>query len=296
MSDGAFFWSIMKKLFLIIISSGFMHPMEFTSNIHTQPDLIKKVLNIAKKKVIWQQNEENLLKQIARHDSHHWLLKNALEKGIIAKGINVAYHVDDFLYPAFFARAYKNAELLLQYGADPDFKIISAGEEEFYLRECFNYRKMQAFRLLLRYGADLNKWRLNYAFPTGSEGDVHYISTLLYYGLDPSISLKKEDLPCSPSGKFVDILCQGHARRVHRMAHYLNRCCRTLPITLPIELWYKIAEQRYNPLNKEDWKLIEAYSPEDYKKAKKKEIEMKGAIFALTQSPCAKSPKTAVNN
>lgn len=264
-----------------MLYSGLMHPMEFTENIHTQPDLIEKVLNIAKKKVIWQQNEEKLLEEISRHDSHYWLLKKALEKGIITKGINAAYHVDNFLHPALFARAYKNAELLLQNGADPDFKITRPGVEKFYLEECFNNRKMKALQLLLRYGAhaDLNLKLHNPIDP--SESDLRSINMLLYYGGNPNVIFKKEDFPRYLSRKLLDLSEQGHARRVHRMANYLDRCRRALPITLPVELYYKISEHRYGALSKEDWKLIEAYSPEDYKKAKK-ETAMKEAIFAAT--------------
>lgn len=65
-----------------------------------------------------------------------------------------------------------------------------------------------------------------------------------------------------------------HARRVYRMAKYLQRCFGTVKhakaehaMFLPLEIAYKIAEYRYGPLSDDDKKLIATfYLPDDYKK------------------------------
>lgn len=60
-----------------------------------------------------------------------------------------------------------------------------------------------------------------------------------------------------------ELFYNAHARRVHRLAQYLNRCTEW-----PAETVYSIAEYRFGKLSPYDWKLIEKYPADDYKKVR----------------------------
>ena len=66
----------------------------------------------------------------------------------------------------------------------------------------------------------------------------------------------------------VDLLANGHARRVYRLVHYLQRC--TDRVKIPKELYYKIAELHYGSLSAAEQEIIKTYCPDDYKKERKR--------------------------
>lgn len=189
--------------------------------------------------------------------------------------VNAIVHVNRRLYnpdkllaeTSLVNNALKNAELLLQFGADPNvalpYPIVRKNRLEHtymcglsvYIRE----EDIPRLRLLLRYGANPNiRYKeesvLYSVISERKRCARHLVNLLLYYGANPKLPLvvyKKSGLqgktplecaaeswslnPSSFQARDLYELClNGPARRAERMAHYLWRVINGNGVSCPL--------------------------------------------------------------
>lgn len=174
----------------------------------------------------------------------------------------------------------EGASVLVRSGARAEYDFIetvrnNSGEWEqrksnSILENCSvsAHDKWEFLLLFLRNGLDPNykvkqiyhpEQSLSYIFRNSSQA----VYTLLYYGA----KFKSCDLPY-----WSRVSSQSHARRVHRLAHYLMRCFGSLEHPkmkahhLPVEIALMIAEYHYGQLSEEDKIYMRSFQCDDYKK------------------------------
>lgn len=221
--------------------------------------------------------------------------KFALFKAIIA---NIPQEAGQYLKACLLLEAARDenveaAKVLLEAHAQPDYvfeeteKIWNSERMDTHFRVIKRKLILQSsrisfFRLLLKHGLnpdvkgiwDDNSSIVDYATDGPSYNKEFWPSLtnlVLYHGAHIE---KRERKFENCSRKFIE---EAHARRVYRMAKYLQRCFGYLEhpkvehrLHLPTEIATMIAEFRYGPLSGEDKKLIEGYHEDDYKKARNK--------------------------
>ena len=238
-------------------------------------------------------------REICSSDKYAPLLEYLLENRIISSS-SYCYRLNTFFRcSALPNRAYTNMQLMFQHGADPNFLMpwSTVNGDDIYVHNLYRLALSGEERLLsflLRNGAQPNLTSSEYnpllACTRYCERTPQKtINTLLYYGAQSNLSLNMSDADpllalstplayaqlykernprCAGLQHLCDLVIQGHARRVHRMAGYLQRVFTAgdeVPV-LPAEITYIIAQHLYGPLSDADHQLINHYPADDYKK------------------------------
>lgn len=175
------------------------------------------------------------IQHIIKFDKYAPLLEFMLKSKMISNDSKV-FRPSTFLdLTAISAGALQNAELLLQFGADPNIRMGSTGcaEDDHFIHGvawATEYGSEAVAKLLLRYGANANidseDENALVAFTKSFRAKDELLNMLLEHGADPHLILKTKKTPYD--------IAQGHAKQYPNCARY-QLCVDTFNKVRPIQ-------------------------------------------------------------
>lgn len=141
-----------------------------------------------------EKKEENFIVYAAKNGDYE-LVKELLESGVPADANDYNLFKGNFvssrdyntaLCEAVYLNDYEMAELLLEYGADPDYRNLSSNTP---FRQVMNYKHYDTMDLFFSYGADPNL----YLEEACRRANVEAVRRLLEYGADPDIMVDENN-------------------------------------------------------------------------------------------------------